>query len=462
MLDNPAPDPVHDIRVSIRRLNAAIALVEKIGGLLRGNIRIQLKKLMSPLGKLRDAQIKMEWIRYFSGVPDQAVSQILKSLQNEESGLIAETTGNIKDFPIDIIGNFSPTDMIDDAEKRIAQASSTFAEHCDEELQNLLSGFAKSVNRFNRSGKIRDLHRARIALKKFRYTVEIFLPLFSNFDYELLQYFQTAIGDTHDVEILLQHLKLAGGGKKNAESESITALKTEIDAFFNSQLAEIKKKLKGDGRLTDKWRRQMNKSKASKKKSKLEIVKPEIISLCERFDPDPPHAAHVAGLALVIFDNLEKIGLMNLGKQYRTLFEFGCLLHDIGWVDGQRTHHKRSFEIICNSELPVSKENKNIIALVARFHRKADPEAQPAYLKLTKKERGIVLKLAAMIRIADVLDRSHDGKAKILKIESMQDCLLIGVSKGTLSSIPETAMAKKTALFQKAFGIRAIISEEGA
>ena len=65
VLQNPAPDPVHDLRVSIRRLTAMLLLLDKLAEANEtAPIRLQLKRLMSPLGRLRDIQVRLEWIEH--------------------------------------------------------------------------------------------------------------------------------------------------------------------------------------------------------------------------------------------------------------------------------------------------------------------------------------------------------------------------------------------------------------
>lgn len=186
-------------------------------------------------------------------------------------------------------------------------------------------------------------------------------------------------------------------------------------------------------------------------------VRDEVVAYCRRFDPEPAHALHVARIAVELFDALKKIGLHKGAHEYRALLEYGALLHDIGWVNGQKQHHKAAFTMIRESPLPLTSEEKHIVALVARYHRKAEPGDQPEFQALAEPIRNIVSQLAAIIRIADGLDRLHDQKLTIRKITVRETVVEIGVAGSSLKLIPPEVLVKKTAYFKKAFGMPMLI-----
>jgi exopolyphosphatase/guanosine-5'-triphosphate,3'-diphosphate pyrophosphatase len=187
-------------------------------------------------------------------------------------------------------------------------------------------------------------------------------------------------------------------------------------------------------------------------------IRDEILAYCRRFDPDPAHALHVAHAAVKLFDELKNAGLHTMAQQYRVLLEYGCILHDIGWSEGQTKHHKRAFSMIEKAQLPLSKEDQRIVALVARFHRKAEPADQPEFQALSAQTRDVVAKLAAIIRIVDGLDRLHNQQVHIEKVVISEAGVKICVTGGFLKSIPEQVLAKKTAYFKKAFSLPAILT----
>jgi len=183
-------------------------------------------------------------------------------------------------------------------------------------------------------------------------------------------------------------------------------------------------------------------------------IRDEILAYCRRFDPDPAHALHVAHVAVKLFDELNNAGLHTMAQQYRVLLEYGCILHDIGWSEGQTKHHKRAFSMIEKAQLPLSKEDQRIVALVARFHRKAEPDDQPEFQVLSAQTRDVVSKLAAIIRIADSLDRLHNQQVHIEKVIISEAGVKICVTGGFLKSIPEQVLAKKRLILKRLFPCR--------
>ena len=143
-----------------------------------------------------------------------------------------------------------------------------------------------------------------------------------------------------------------------------------------------------------------------------------VLQLAKSCYYDREHCYHVAELALKIFDNLNDIhGLSNREREY---LEAASLLHDIGHHISHNKHHKHSDYIIRNSDLMGFTENEiNIIANIARYHRKSHPKNKhEEFSSLPKDSQKIVRKLAAFLRIADSLDRTHFNKITGVSIET--------------------------------------------
>ena len=132
-----------------------------------------------------------------------------------------------------------------------------------------------------------------------------------------------------------------------------------------------------------------------------------VLALARKCDYEREHTHQVEKLALQLFDQL--VELHHLGGQERFMLRCGALLHDIGWIEGQKGHHKTALIIIMeNVVLPFDFRDKSIIALLARYHRKALPAGRHSYFRdLNAKNRDIVRKLAGILRVADGLDRTH-------------------------------------------------------
>jgi exopolyphosphatase/guanosine-5'-triphosphate,3'-diphosphate pyrophosphatase len=129
--------------------------------------------------------------------------------------------------------------------------------------------------------------------------------------------------------------------------------------------------------------------------------------LLRRGNAEVLHAAHVARLALEIFDRTH--ALHQLTATEREWLQYGALLHDIGCYVGYARHQRHSYYLITHGDLTgFSAEEVEIIASLARYHKGGGPKARHEnWQRLNPYLRLVVEKLAAMLRIADGLDRSH-------------------------------------------------------
>jgi exopolyphosphatase/guanosine-5'-triphosphate,3'-diphosphate pyrophosphatase len=130
--------------------------------------------------------------------------------------------------------------------------------------------------------------------------------------------------------------------------------------------------------------------------------------LLHRTQADQAHAAHVSRLALQLFDDLAP--LHGLQAEARQLLHVASLLHDVGLHVEHRRHQKHSYYLIVNGGLRGFTERETqLVANVARYHRKGPPRPKhPEFAALRKADQRQVRVLAALLRIADGLDRGHN------------------------------------------------------
>ncbi|MFN0204699.1 MAG: HD domain-containing protein [Planctomycetota bacterium] len=180
--------------------------------------------------------------------------------------------------------------------------------------------------------------------------------------------------------------------------------------------------------------------------------------LGEHYHYDSAHAAKVRELAFQIFDTLRSNHQIAAreAELERTLLGVAATIHDIGEFVGYAHHHKHAYYIISNSELGgVSAEDMRIIATAVRYHRRAHPsDRHPEYTNLSREERKRVSRIAAILRLADALDREHRQKVESLKITIRRNEMLL-IPKATGDILLERwAVESKGELFQQVFGLR--------
>ncbi len=138
-----------------------------------------------------------------------------------------------------------------------------------------------------------------------------------------------------------------------------------------------------------------------------DVRRRSVVELGERCGYWSEHAQQVSKLALAIFDQTRSVH--GLGDRERDWLEYGALLHDIGVHISYERHHRHSYYLIKNGDLRgFDPRETEIIALIARYHRQATPKkAHEGYGDLSSAMRRAVKALAAMVRLAEGLDRSH-------------------------------------------------------
>jgi hypothetical protein len=132
-----------------------------------------------------------------------------------------------------------------------------------------------------------------------------------------------------------------------------------------------------------------------------------VLALLAKFGPAGPHPEHVAMLSLALFDALAPEHGIDAGG--RELLRYAALLHDVGSAIGYDGHAEHSNYVIQHGNLRgLTEEEVAIIAQVARWHGKARPrKSDEGFARLRKRHRRMVRWLAAILRVAEGLDRSH-------------------------------------------------------
>ncbi len=172
---------------------------------------------------------------------------------------------------------------------------------------------------------------------------------------------------------------------------------------------------------------------------------------------DARHARQVAHMATRLFDLLQ--AEHRCTSLHRLILEVAARLHDTGVFINARGHHKHSMYIIQHTEFPgLNAGVINLIAMVARYHRKAMPQTtHPDYMALSHEDRLAVCKLAALLRVADALDRVHDQSLGDIRFDLQDDVLTCIPAQPVDISAEQLALAEKGDLFEQIYGRKCLI-----
>lgn len=176
--------------------------------------------------------------------------------------------------------------------------------------------------------------------------------------------------------------------------------------------------------------------------------------LGKKYQYDEAHSLSTASLALKMFDLLKQEH--GLGTRERLLLEVSGVLHDIGMFISSTSYHKHSSYLVDTAEIfGLRKQDKNIVSNVVRYHRRSLPQpSHEPYMSLPRTDRAIVSKLAAILRVADALDKSRQQKIRNFTLERQDDVYSLWVPEeiGDIS-IERESVIKRGNLFSEVFGV---------
>lgn len=191
-------------------------------------------------------------------------------------------------------------------------------------------------------------------------------------------------------------------------------------------------------------------------------ARPDPLSSVRRFAAacryEEAHAEHVARISLSIFDQLNDaaphLWPAETRPEARLLLEAAAVLHDVGYLINYAGHHKHSYHLIMHADLDgLTGRQIELIANLARYHRRAEPSRRhAAFAKLSRKDRVLVARLAAVLRVADGLDRTHTQGVRSVEVSVDGDTARLIVDATGPAATELWGAQRKDGLFRRALG----------
>jgi putative phosphoesterase len=190
---------------------------------------------------------------------------------------------------------------------------------------------------------------------------------------------------------------------------------------------------------------------AQKLSKKNEQCLEEVLKTARSVSYNEGHSSQVTRLAMRLFDELKE--LHGLGAEERFWLQCAGILHDIGWIEGQKGHHKTSLRIIlAEPHLPFDERERNIIGSIARYHRRKLPNrGHKHFAALRRDERQKVKALSAILRVADGLDFTQQSLVKDITSEVSTEQVIVNCAVSGDAEIEKERAMKKGDLFGKVF-----------
>jgi CHAD domain-containing protein len=408
------PDSVHDLRVALRRCRSmadGFMLIDPDPGWRK--LKKLGKSVFSRLGELRDVQIMVEWVSRLGHPEDPVRKALLDSLNTKEQQLKKDAQETLLGFD----------------HKQWESLAQKLAKHAQKVPVEGIVFQHLAVERWEEAHQLHRralrnrsqvaFHQLRIGLKKFRYTVENFLPQQHEQWGKDLRELQDLLGEVHDLDVLWAILR----GCSNVSREERLRWLTKIREERQQRLAKYRHKMVGAHTLWRAWRAELPKGDT------LERAALERLQTWASFlDPDIEHSQLVSQLALQLYDGLVRDGIFPGGEKTRRILEAAALLHDVGYGKTKRGHHKASSRLIRRLVPPLGWTARELraVAAVARYHSGALPHAGHKCLaQLPPSRRTSVIRLAGILRLANAFDLSHEQKVRRLHVGRHNGTLVV-------------------------------------
>jgi CHAD domain-containing protein len=409
-----APDPVHDLRVALRR---CCSMADGIAAIDPDPAWKEMKKagkrLFRRLGELRDLHVMQEWVHRLDSPDDPVTAPLLQSVAARETPLQQEAVQALAEFDRKQWLRWSrslPRRMT-----RFRPGSLVFRHLALERWTEAHKLHRQAL----RSGSSAAFHRLRIGIKRFRYIVENFLPDQHAAWSDDLKHMQDVLGEVHDLDVLWP---AAVRANVFPDDDARSRWQNKISEERAQRIETYRKKIPDkDG--TDKnslwlvWRSQLPDRKQTEAAALLRLQ-----LWASLLDPDFKHSRHVARLSLQLYDGLTAIGNASRSPaQGRAILQAAALLHDVGRSDNEKGRHKATYRMIRRLSPPLGWHGQDLLTAgaIARYHRGALPRAgQKALRGLSLKQRHDIARLAAILRLANAFDTSRDGRIKRLQVKT--------------------------------------------
>jgi CHAD domain-containing protein len=415
-----APDPVHDLRVALRRCRS---LADGLMAIDPDPDWKRMKKagrfLFRSLGDLRDVQVMIEWVGKLGPANDPETQALLDLLAHREQEHKITAAQAIHAFDLHQWRRWSRE--LPRRASRVKPGSLVFKHLALERWTEAHELHRRALR--NRSQV--SLHQLRIGIKRFRYIVENFLPQQHATWSNDLKELQDLLGDIHDLDVLW-----ATATQVNAFSDpdSRQRWRQIILEAREKRLARYRERMVGPNSLWNIWRAELPQDQQIRNAALARLK-----LFASFLDPDFAHSQRVANSAQQLFDGLHRLGLgpASPNQDLRSILYAAALLHDVGRSKHEKRHHKIAYRFIRKISPPLgwNASDLQLVAVVARFHRGALPRTRhKALQELALDQKKIAGHLSGILRLAGALDTTSRGHSQKLKLEEKNGSLLLAAT----------------------------------
>ncbi len=423
-------EAVHDLRVALRRCRSmadGFRAIDPYKDWKR--MRRHATALFDSLGALRDCHVIMEWAQELGPPDDPITQQLLDHFGQQETELEQQATSAIDAF--DRKQWQSWTRQLGQRARRLPIGSHVFQILALEKLIAARRLEAPAL----KSGNAIAFHKLRIGLKKFRYVVENFLPQLHHEWRAELKQIQELLGEIHDLDVVRESILSVCA---SADPAALQRWEQVIASERQRRTQRYSEMMMGTRSLWRIWRSGLPQGKAAREASLKKLQ-----AWSAFMDSDLQHSRRVSRFALQIYDSLIQLGLFkDPEKNSRELLKAAAMVHEVGRFTGEKGHHKSTQRMVSKLDRIVGWTRQEVatIASVARYHRGALPQAS-RLRDVSIEQRKLITLLAGILRLANALDKEHDGQIKRIRVSQKTNYIVIEAE----GLRPDSMLAEKIA-----------------
>ncbi len=444
-------DAVHDLRVALRRCRSlADGLMAIDSDSSWKEMKKAGRKLFQALGELRDMQVMAEWIEKLGdagagdaasrvsteGGSESVVVRLLDRVHGREGECKQHAFKDLNQFDRKQWRQWTRT-----LPRRAARVRPGSVVYLHLALEKWIAAYDLHKHALRTRSQV-SWHALRIGIKRFRYTVENFLPRQHALWGGDLKELQDLLGEVHDLDVLWA---MAVEAQAFPDVESRNRWREKVNAERAKRIERYREKMVGRQSLWRVWRAELPSG------PRLRAAAMSRLRVWAGYrDPDFAQSERVARLALLLYDGLKNAGLgmgtttakpetsglvadgvsNDVPNDWRAVLRAAALMRDVGKAKGAENHQKHSYRMIRGLAPPLgwSARELELAAVVARYHRGALPRPRGKSMQtLELADRRTAMELAGVLRLANALEmRNGRESANSPRLEvSVQDRFVV-------------------------------------
>jgi CHAD domain-containing protein len=424
---DPAADPVHDLRVAIRRCRSVATVLHEVDpDPVWRQMRQVPRKLFRRLGALRDAQVMDEWVKQLAASDDPLRTKLHAAFAANEPDLRQRALRAAERFDEK---SWSRLERKLRKRARVVPCSSLAAQCLAverfEEARELHT-------RAQRTDKPKPWHELRIGLKRLRYTVESLLPEQYALWSDNLKRLQDLLGEVHDLDVLAAMVQdVAAQDANDVRNHWEETIRRE-----RSQRIETYRQLTlGKTSLWNDWRHGLPQGK------RLALAAMARLRATARStDTHPRRTAQISRISIALFDALRRAHAAPAFNEQamRRVLRAAARLHGAG--EGGKSPQKAAFRFLRDLPLPPSWtfEEWELLGWAVRYHRGPEPTTDAGHFsRIAEDQQKSVQALAGVLRLARALRKCDVSTCEGMRAEKTADAIILHVP-GLVDSV-ETA-----------------------